>query len=86
MIASLPRGPHGLLVCGLCAMAALATAFLLAVQSAGPTGGAGRNPTWSDLAPARERLHDGRADDEARELQCRRRRARARRVASTRGR
>ncbi len=47
----------------------LATAFLLAVQSAAPYGGSGRNPTWFDLRAARQKLADGRDGEHARELQ-----------------
>ena len=46
-----------------------ATAFLLAVQSSSPMGVAGRNPTWFDLATARERLAEGRDAAEAAEVQ-----------------
>ena len=47
----------------------LATAFLLAVQSTGPAGAAGRTPSWFDLETVREKLAEGRADEEAGELQ-----------------
>ena len=47
----------------------VATAFLLAVQSTAPSGAEGRNPTWFDLEATRERLSEGRAPDEAAELQ-----------------
>lgn len=47
----------------------IATAFLLAVQSTAPLGGAGRRPTWFDLATARERLAEGRSPEDAGELQ-----------------
>lgn len=46
----------------------LATAFLLAVQSAAPYGGSGRNPAWFDLPTARQRLADGRDPEQAREM------------------
>ncbi len=47
----------------------LATAFLLAVQSAAPYGGSGRNPRWFDLPTPRQKLADGRDGEHARELQ-----------------
>lgn len=47
----------------------LATAFLLAVQSAAPTAGQGDDPTWFDLSTAREKLAENREPIEAEELQ-----------------
>ena len=47
----------------------LATAFLLAVQSTGPSGGAGSHATWFDLPTTRDKLAEGRDPDQARELQ-----------------
>lgn len=47
----------------------LATAFLLAVQSTGPSGGTGSHATWFDLPTTRDKLAEGRDPDQARELQ-----------------
>jgi 8-oxo-dGTP pyrophosphatase MutT (NUDIX family) len=47
----------------------VATAFLLAVQSAAPYGAHGRNPTWFDSATTHEKLAEGRAGEQAQELQ-----------------
>lgn len=47
----------------------LATAFLLAVQSTGPSRGDGSDPTWFDLQTTRDKLAEGRDPDQARELQ-----------------
>lgn len=47
----------------------LAAAFLLAVQSSAPFAGAGREPTWFNLAATHEKLAENRDPDAARELQ-----------------
>lgn len=45
------------------------TAFLLAVQRAGPSSERDRDPTWFDLGAARAKLAEGREPVYARELE-----------------
>jgi len=45
------------------------TAFLLAVQRAGPSSERDRDPTWFDLRIARDKLAEGRETVYAQELE-----------------